>query len=67
MAPEYIQIMGGSVDAPPFKYFVDLCVQGFIAVRRVAPAIMALASLMQAHPQPPPPFLYDINLIRNLH
>jgi phosphatidylinositol 4-kinase len=47
MAPEYIQIMGGSVEAPPFKYFVDLCVQGFIAVRRVAPAIMALASLMQ--------------------
>jgi hypothetical protein len=50
MAPEYIQIMGGSVDAPPFKYFIDLCVQGYIAVRRVAPAIMALASLMQATP-----------------
>jgi phosphatidylinositol 4-kinase len=47
MTPEYIQIMGGSVEAPPFKYFVDLCVQGYIAVRRVAPAILALASLMQ--------------------
>jgi hypothetical protein len=47
MAPEYIQIMGGSVEAPPFKYFIDLCVQGYLAVRRVAPAIIALASLMQ--------------------
>lgn len=47
MAPEYIQIMGGSVEAPPFRYFVDLCVQGYIAIRRVAPAIIALASLMQ--------------------
>ncbi len=53
MAPEYIQIMGGSVEAPPFKYFVDLCVQGYIAVRRVAPAIIALASLMQVMPPSP--------------
>jgi phosphatidylinositol 4-kinase len=53
MAPEYIQIMGGSVEAPPFKYFVDLCVQGYIAVRRVAPAIIALASLMQVVPPSP--------------
>ena len=41
-----LQIMGGDVDAAPYKWFLDLCVRAYLAVRPYVEQVLALVSLM---------------------
>ena len=41
-----VDIMGGSEEGASYKWFLELCIQGFLAVRPYHEAIITLVSLM---------------------
>ncbi|KAJ1732308.1 phosphatidylinositol-4- kinase, partial [Coemansia biformis] len=46
LTTEYIQVMGGSPDAQPYRQFCELCIKAYLASRPYADKIIQLVALM---------------------
>ncbi|KAJ2661711.1 phosphatidylinositol-4- kinase [Coemansia sp. RSA 1200] len=46
LTTEYIQVMGGSADAQPYKLFCELCIKAYLASRPHTEKIIQMVSLM---------------------
>ncbi|KAJ1936376.1 phosphatidylinositol-4- kinase [Linderina macrospora] len=46
LTTEYIQVMGGSAEAQPYKLFCELCIKAYLACRPYAETIIQIVALM---------------------
>ncbi|KAJ2490953.1 phosphatidylinositol-4- kinase [Coemansia sp. RSA 2050] len=46
LTTEYIQVMGGSADAQPYRLFCELCIKAYLASRPYAENIIQIVALM---------------------